>query len=270
MSDLNQGDKSYIAVTGKIFCVLECFAKNGASQGLAFSQIANSLPFSRTTIHRILYSLGKLGYVEKTETGSCYRLTHRFHDLAEQAAHFRQLQSVSKPLMRILLTRYAETVNLGSLDGGQIAYIDVEQGPNGLPFAAFPGDRNPAHCTALGKAILAFLPEQRTKAILGHDPLVKRTANTITQPSRLLDQLSAVRHQRVALDLEENVMGISCVAAPIFDPGGRVIAAFSVSGPSRRIHDKLDALKSDVRAAASRVTRMLRPAQAEGISGAAN
>ncbi|HLV86249.1 MAG TPA: IclR family transcriptional regulator [Candidatus Sulfotelmatobacter sp.] len=270
MSDLNQGDKSYIAVMGKIFGVLECFAENGATQGLAFSQIAKALPFSRTTIHRILYSLGKLGYVEKAEVGSCYRLTHRFHELAEHAVHFRQLQSISKPLMKILLTRYAETVNLGSLDGGQIAYIDVEQGPNGLQFAAFPGDRNPAHCTALGKAILAFLPEPRIKAILGQDPLLKRTANTITQPGRLIHQLTAVRHQRVALDLEENVMGISCVAAPIFDPSGRVIAAFSVSGPTVRISGKLDALKSDVRAAASRVTRMLRPPQPTASPDAAS
>ena len=70
---------------------------------------------------------------------------------------FRHLQAISKPVMQNLLIRYAETVNLGSLDGGQVAYIDVVQSPSALRIAALPGDRNPVHSTALGKAILAFL-----------------------------------------------------------------------------------------------------------------
>ena len=259
MAGAKQSDKSYIAVMGKIFSVLECFVERGPNQGLAFSQIARDLPFSRTTIHRILYSLRKLGYMEKGETASCYRLTRKFHDLSGQVIQLRHLQAVSKPVMRTLLIRYAETVNLGSLDGRQITYVDVAQSPSALPIAAFPGDRNPVHCTALGKAILAFLPESRIRAILDDITLIKKTPNTITQPIRFLAHLSVVRGQRVALDLEENLSGVTCVAAPIFDPRGRVIAAFSVSGPATRMSGKLDALKCDVRAAASTVTRMLKP-----------
>jgi len=259
MSGSKQADKSYIAVMGKIFEVLECFVEKGPSPGLAFSQLARELPFSRTTIHRILYSLGKLGYVEKSEIGSYYRLTRKFRDLSGQVQDFRRLQAVSKPVMRTLLIRYSETVNLASLEGGQVAYIDVAQSSNALPIAAFPGDRNPIHSTALGKAILAFLPESRIRAILDHGPLLKKTPNTITQQAHLLDYLSVVRGQHVALDLEENVTGVTCVAAPIFDANGRVIAAFSVSGPAIRMSGKLSALKCDVRAAASTITKMLRP-----------
>jgi IclR family KDG regulon transcriptional repressor len=259
MSDSKPADKSYIAVMGKIFGVLECFVENGMNEGLAFSEIAKDLPFSRTTIHRILYSLGRLGYVEKGEIGSRYRLARKFHDLSDHAHSIQHLKAVSKPVMRTLLIRYAETVNLGSLDGGQVAYIDVAQSSNALPIAAFPGDRNPVHSTALGKAILAFLPESRIRTILGDNPLLKKTPNTITQPTHLLEHLASVRAQRVALDQEENVGGVTCVAAPIFGAGGRVIAAFSVSGPASRMSGKLNALKSDVRAAASSVTKMLNP-----------
>jgi DNA-binding IclR family transcriptional regulator len=263
MSASKQADKSYIAVMGKIFGVLESFAVKGPSKGLAFSEIAEGLPFSRTAIHRILYSLGKLGYLEKDDFGSRYRLTRRFHELAGQSANFRHLQVLSKSVMHDLSVRHAETVNLGSLDGGQVAYLDVVQSPSALPIAAFPGDRNPVHSTALGKAILAFLPESRTRAILAERPLVRKTSRTITQSTHFLDHLSAVRDHRIALDLEENLIGVTCVAAPIFDSGGRVIAAFSISGPAPRMNTKLNAIKFDVRAAASTITKMLAPPRRE-------
>ena len=259
MCTTKQADKSYIAVMGKIFGVLERFVERGTTRGLAFSEIAEGLPFSRTTIHRILYSLGKLGYIEKSETGSCYRLTRRFRDLARQVVPYRHLQAISKPVMQSMLIRYAETVNLGSLDGGQVAYLDVAQSPSALRIAALPGDRNPVHSTALGKAILAFLPESRTKAILCEYPLIRKTPRTITQRTHLLEQLSAVRDQRVALDIEENLTGVTCVAAPIFDNTGHVIAAFSMSGPANRMNAKLNAIKIEVRAAASTITKMLAP-----------
>ena len=264
MCATKQADKSYIAVMGKIFGVLERFVERGTTRGLAFSEIAKGLPFSRTTIHRILYSLGKLGYIEKSESGSCYRLTRQFHNLAGQGVAVRHLQAVSKPVMQGLLIRYAETVNLGSLDGGQVAYLDVVHSPSAFRIAALPGDRNPVHSTALGKAILAFLPASHTSAILGEFPLIRKTPRTITQRTHLLEQLSAVRDQRVAFDMEENLTGVTCVAAPIFDNTGRVIAAFSISGPASRMNAKLNAIKIDVRAAASTITKMLAPPRGAG------
>lgn len=259
MSASKQADKSYIAVMAKIFHVLERFVDDTTNRGLAFSQIAKDLPFSRTTIHRILYTLAKLGYVERTETASHYRLTRKFHDISGTILSFQHLQVVSKPVMRTLLVRYSETVNLGSLDGGEVTYLDVAQSPSALPLAAFPGDRNPVHSTALGKAMLAFLPESQIRTILNQSPLFRRTSHTITQHARLLEHLATVRGERVALDQEENVDGVTCVAAPIFGPSGKVMAAFSVSGPASRMTAKLGALKSDVRAAATSVTRILKP-----------
>jgi IclR family transcriptional regulator, KDG regulon repressor len=260
-----QADKNYIAVMGKIFTVLEYFIDRGAKQEpVAFSEIAKDLPFSRTTIHRILYSFEKLGYVEKAEITSHYRLAAKFFELTGPAFHFRHLQSVAKSVMQNLVTRHAETVNLGVLDRGQVAYIDVFQSPSTLRIAAFPGDRNPVHSTALGKALLAFLPEPEINAILSEQPLIKKTSKTITRKGHLLEHLASVREQGVAFDLEENLGGVTCVAAPIFDPAQRAIAAFSISGPTARMSAKLNAVKDDVRAAALIVTRMLAPLSTVG------
>lgn len=138
MAKSKQADKNYIAVMGKIFIVLERLIQESAKQEVAFAKISRELPFSRTTIHRILYSLEKLGYVEKADGVSGYRLARKFFELTGRAVHFRQLQAVSKPVMQDLLIRYGETVNLGILDSGLVAHIEVFQSPSALRIAAFP------------------------------------------------------------------------------------------------------------------------------------
>src|SRR5579885_3534654 len=110
-----QEDKNYIEVMGKIFKVLEYFIENSSKQkSVAFSEISKELPFARTTTHRILYSLEKLGYLEKDEEKSHYRLAVKFFELTGPAVHFRRLQAVAKTVMQNLLSQFGETVNLGS------------------------------------------------------------------------------------------------------------------------------------------------------------
>jgi IclR family transcriptional regulator, KDG regulon repressor len=255
-----QADKNYIAVMAKIFAVLEyAIDRGGRQEPIAFAELAKDLPYSRTTIHRILYSLEKLGYVEKAEGTARYRLAAKFFALTGVAVNFRQLQSVAKPVMQNLMTRHAETVNLGVLDRGQVVFIDVLQSPSSLRIAAYPGERCAVHSTALGKALLAFLPEAEIQAILSDQPLTKKTPQTITRKSHFMENLGTVREHGVALDLEENLSGVTCIAAPIFNDAQRVIAGFSISGPSARMHAKLSAVKEDVRSAALMVTRMLAP-----------
>jgi len=264
-----QVDKNYIGVTAKIFSLLEYFIKEGAKQqAISFQTLSTALPFARTTVHRILYSLEKLGYVEKADVKAYYRLGPKFFELTEPAVHFRRLQSLAKAVMTDLLVRYSETVNLGVLDGGQVAYIEVLQSPSALRIAANPGDRNPVHTTALGKVILAYLPSEEVQAIVERHPLIRMTSKTITQKAHYLEHLAAVREQGVAFDLGENVEGVVCAAAPIFDQHGRVVAGLSVSGPATRMESKLSSIREDVRQAGLKISRMLGPLSlAEGSSG---
>ena len=255
-----QADKNYIEVMGKIFTVLEYFVQRGSRQkSVAFVEVAGAVPFARTTVHRILYSLEKLGYVEKDETKSHYRLADKFFDLTGPAIHFRRLQSVAKSVMQNLLLRFGETINLGVLDDGHVTYIEVLQSPSALRIAAIPGERNPVHCTSLGKAMLAFLPEAEVEAILEQHPMVRRTPRTITQKKHFLEHLASIRERAVALDMEENLTGVICVAAPIFDKAGRVIAGISLSGPATRMELKLPQVQEEVRNSAITLSRMLSP-----------
>jgi IclR family transcriptional regulator, KDG regulon repressor len=255
-----QADKNYIEVMGKIFAVLEYFVDRGSTQkSIGFADLARALPFARTTVHRILYSLEKLGYVEKDELSSRYHLAAKFFELTGPATNFRRLQSISRGAMQQLLLRFGETINLGILEDHQVTHIDVLQSPSALRIAATPGERNPVHSTALGKAMLAFLPETEVEAILEQAPLIRRTPKTITQKKHLLEHLASIRELAVALDMEENLIGVVCVAAPIFDQSGRVIAGLSVSGPATRMMPKLAQVQEEIRGAASAVSRMLSP-----------
>ena len=253
-----QIDKNYICVTEKIFAVLEHFIKEGARQeAISFQAVTASVPFAKTTVHRILYSLQKLGYVERDHAKAHYRLGPKFFELTEPAVHFRRLQSVATSVMTELLVRFSENVNLGVLDSGQVAYISVLQSPSALRVAAYSGQRNPMHSTALGKAISAFLSEEEVAAILEQCPLIKMTPKTITQRSHFHEHLARVRERRVAFDLAENVEGVACVGAPIFDQHGRVVAGISVSGPASRMQAKLESLEEEVKEAGLKISRML-------------
>ena len=259
-SKRGQVDKNYIGVTAKIFSLLEYFIKEGAKQqAISFHKISSALPFARTTVHRILYSLEKLGYVEKADVRAHYRLGPKFFELTEPAVYFRRLQSLAKAVMVDLLVRYSETVNLGVLDTGQVAYIEVLESPSALRIAANPGDRNPVHSTALGKVILAFLPQEEVEPILNRHPLIRMTPKTITQKAHFLEHLASVREQGVAFDLAENVEGVVCVAAPIFDHHGRVVAGVSLSGPASRMEAKMSSVRESVRDAGIRISHMLEP-----------
>jgi len=254
-----QIDKNYIEVMGKIFAVLEHMVETrGSRRSVPFADLVRSVPFARTTVHRILYSLEKLGYVEK-DVRSHYQLSSKFFELTGPVSHFRRLESLSKSVMQSLMLRFGETVNLGVLEDGRVVYIDVLQSPNALRIAAVPGELNPIHCTALGKAMLAFLPQDEIDAILEHNPLIRRTQRTITRKAHLLEHLASVRERAVALDLEENLNGVICVAAPIFDQAGRAIAGLSVSGPATRMQAKLTQVQQETRSSALALSRMLCP-----------
>lgn len=114
--------------------------------------------------------------------------------------------------------------------------------------------------------MLAFLPEKEVQAILEQNPMIRRTPKTITQRKHFLEHLASVRERAVALDIEENVNGVVCVASPIFDHRGMVIAGLSVSGPATRMEPKLSQVQAEIRTSASALSRMLSPnALAPGV-----
>jgi len=153
--------------------------------------------------------------------------------------------------------QWDETCDLGLFDRGQVFYIEVIRGNHTLTIAAAVGQRLPAHCTATGKLFLALLAPPEVEAVLSR-PLAAFTANTITDPDLLRQQLEAIRRQGYGCDDEEYEVGIRAVSAPIRNHEGQMVAAMSVPGPTSRMTlERVTELAGALQAAAEAVSRRL-------------
>jgi IclR family acetate operon transcriptional repressor len=158
-------------------------------------------------------------------------------------------------------------VNLAILDGLQILYLDVIESSHTFRFASQIGARRPLHCTALGKAMLAHMPENELKELLPALRFERLTQRTFTQPAKFRKELSRTRLQGYALDDEEAVLGARCIAAPVFDVGGRVLGGISVSGPLTRItQERIPTFAAIVKKAAQSVSSRLGYQQSKGAA----
>jgi DNA-binding IclR family transcriptional regulator len=146
---------------------------------------------------------------------------------------------------------------VGVLDKGLVTYIAVLESQNPYRCAAVIGEVSYAHSTAIGKCLLAELPEQKVEEVIREHGLPKLARNTIATGTQLLEELRRVRADGVATNVEENIDGVICVAAPIRDQTGETVAALSVSGPAIRMEVILEGAKQEVKRAGARISAML-------------
>ena len=244
-----------IAVVDRTLDLMDAMAETREAVGV--TELARRIRTTKSGVFRILATLEHRGYVMREGTEPRYRLGPRLLYLGQQAAGGTDLRQRARPILEALHRAFDETVNLGLLADGHVVYLDMVESARGLRMAARLGNRDHAHSTALGKAMLAFLPDGEREVYL-RDPLARRTASTITDARRLNEELTRVRDSGVAEDRGENEDGARCIGAPIFDHGGRVVAAVSVSGPASRLDDArtVDVAQA-VRAAAREITERI-------------
>lgn len=216
----------------KALRVLRCLAEE--RKPMTLTEICHHVRMPKTTVFRYLYTLCDAGFVEHDGETELYRLGLEAVSLGQRGSTQIQIRRLAVPYMQELREKFNETVNLGVLDGIHIVYIDMVESHHSLRMQARLGSRDPAYSTALGKAILAFLPETSLKQHLPAE-LSPQTARTMTSYDELTQNLMQVRHQGYALDREENEEGALCMGVPIFDGQGRVQTAISVSGPVSRL-----------------------------------
>lgn len=232
---MTTAERSYsIAVVGRTLDVLE--ALGDAHEPLGTTDFARQLGMTKSAVFRILVTLEERGYVTKDPVTARYTLGPRLASLGERALSGIELRQIARPVMERLHAEFGETVNLGVLEGSEIIYIDMVESTHGLRMSARIGSRHPAHSTALGKAILAYLPEEQLDATLS-GKLAARTSHTITKPTTLREQLRAVRERGVSEEFGENEEGARCLGVALFDLHGLPTAALSVSAPDTRIDD---------------------------------
>ena len=211
--------------------ILEAIVDHGE---LTVTQAANHLGLNRASAHRFIATLRDLGYVRKNQHGN-YEATFKMLEKGMKQADKFEIRRMAKPVMRDLAAEFDETVNLGLLDNGQVIYLDKVESRELLRMDSGVGTASNPCATALGKAMLAFLPEEEKRIFFNTMVLTPITPNTITDPARLAKELLKIRRLGYAVDNEELAIDLYCIGAPILDFNGYPSYALSVSGPTRRI-----------------------------------
>ena len=235
--------------------VLDCFAEREA---WTLSDLATHLDQNKATVFRVLHTLEQFGYLAKDAATGRYALGLRLHALGASAVRHEQLRWQALPPLQDLAESTGETVHVGILHEGVVVTVQIVEGTHAVRMHSSVGKRSPAHASALGKVLMAYLPGAEVDAIVAQHGLTRFTANTITEAGALREALHRVRLDGYAQDREEIEIGLRCLSAPIADRGGRPTAAVAISAPaSRMTPDRVDLLIPRVKSVAARISRML-------------
>lgn len=204
-----------------------------ALDGAGVTEVAEEIGLAKSTVHDHLTTLKSNGFLVKD--GGIYRVSLRFLDHGGQARDRLEVYQTAKPEIKKLADQTGELVNLVVEENGFGVYVDYAKGEDAVNLDTYLGKHEPLHSTAFGKAILANVPMSRVNEIVEHHGLPGETDRTITSREALDERLETVRENGFALDTEERLEGLSCVAAPIKTGDGGVAGAISVSGPAGRL-----------------------------------
>jgi IclR family transcriptional regulator, pca regulon regulatory protein len=240
--------------------ILGCFTP--ARPVLGIADIADDLGMSRSTTHRYVITLVALGYLEQGASRK-YRLGLRVTDLGMSALNSTGLREHSHPYLEELRQRSTYTANLAVLDGAEILYVDrarsFRRGQSKIDLGLHPGSRLPAYCTAMGKLLLANLPEEERRDLLASMKLTKHGPNTITSKKALRDELDQVREESFAVNDQEMAADLHSIAAPVRDEAREVVAAINLAAHSSMIslEELVDALGPHLVSTADRISARL-------------
>lgn len=219
----------------------------GDGEALVLSELARRTQLTPSTAYRLLETLRQRGFVDWDESSGLWRIGLRAYQIGQAFCHPNSLSSLALEAMQRLVARVNETVNLAVLDGTEAVYIQQVESSQMLRMFTQLGARVPLHCTGVGKVLLAWQPEAAARRLLGPEPLAAYTPHTMTRVETVLQELEQVRQQGYAVDREEREIGVRCLAAPVRDATGRVVAALSLSAPAVRLPEgRLAELASDV------------------------
>lgn len=206
-----------------------------SSSDCSLAELCPALKLHKSTVHRLMMVLEQHRLVVKNPETGRYRLGLRLYELGSRAIDGLDLRGRARPYLDRLQAEFGETVFFCILDEGQVFYVEKVESQRSVRTACTVGSRAPAYCTAVGKAMLAELPEAEVNQIVRRWGLKPVTANTITTAGALKAELKAVRTRGYAIDDEEKEQGLRCVSAAVRGHSGKLFAAMSVSGPAFRI-----------------------------------
>jgi len=239
--------------TLKIFDLL-----SDSPQGLSISEISRELNFPRNSVFRVMSTLDNFGYVNKDDESKSFTLSLKLLQQGIKALSDMPIVEKAIPEMHSLQKIYKETVPLGILRGNMGVIIEEVVGTHLFKYVLEPGKLFHLHTSAPGKAILAYLPDDEREKLLKSITYSRFNKRTITNPDKLRKKLKHVKKQGYSIDHAEEVDGMHCLGAPIFNRRGYPIAAIWLTGPSMRINEEdFDKIGKDVRRHSDRISKSL-------------
>lgn len=213
--------------------ILELVAKSRS--GLTFSHLARSLEYPASSIHCLLLTLERQGYLHRSETTGRYMCGMKLVRIANQALNGITLRDKAAPLLRDLCARTGLTVHLAIREGNDVMLIAKVASIGGQHVSTWIGKHVDVHCTSMGKCLIAYLPEAEIDEVIREHGLLRHNENTIASAKKLKQELERTRSRGYAVDDQEEELGMCCLGAPVFDANGSVVAAVSVSGTTTEI-----------------------------------
>ncbi len=240
--------------------ILGCFTPKRPVLGIA--DIADELGMSRSTTHRYVITLVALGYLEQGASRK-YRLGLRVTDLGMSALNSTGLREHAHPYLEELRQRSSYTTSLGVLDGNEILYVDrvrsYRRGQNKIDLDLHVGSRLPLYCTAIGKLLLAYLPDPEQRDLITQIKLTKHAPNTITNKKALREELEDIQTAGFAVNDQELTPELYAIAAPVRNEARETVAAINLSAHSTMIslEELVDALSPHLLATAEGISARL-------------
>ncbi len=244
-----------IQLLDRVMAILDCF--QGGQGQFGVTEISKQVGLHKSTVHRVLEALKSYRFVIQDPANEKYSLGPKFLELSRHAGPSFEVRERSKAILEQLVAETGETAHLCVLDQGEVLYVEKCESAKTLRIPSRVGHRNPSYCTAVGKALLAFLPHEIER--LSNGTLLQRyTPNTITDFRKLRQELASIRERGYSIDNEEIEVGLRCVGAPVRDHSGIVIAAVSIAGPIFRMADeKIPSLAASVLKAAQTLSERM-------------
>ncbi|MFG1603169.1 IclR family transcriptional regulator [Actinoplanes sp. NPDC049265] len=239
-----------MSVIDKVSSILDAFTAD--DRGVGFAELQRRTGLAKATLHRLTTELVAARLLDRSD--GRFHLSGHLFELGMRASVERGLLEVATPFLEDLYERTHETVHLGLREGTEVVYVAKMGGHRQARAPSRLGGRMPLHATAIGKALLAFAPDQVRADVLGA-PLTRVAPRTVTSALLLRRQLDAAVEAGVTFEAEESAVGVVCVGAPVLDAHDVAVAAISVAGPAARFEPRRHA--ASVKAAAAGIAATL-------------
>ncbi|MGA2502498.1 MAG: IclR family transcriptional regulator [Anaerolineales bacterium] len=227
---MNDDNLKYLSKSVQIAIdVLLAFTDKEPDKGITELSVALGTP--KSAIHRAVINLQMRDLLQRDPATQKYRLGLRVFELGMRARLRMNIGQIARPFLKELVHQTELSASLAVLSQGQALFLDAVESPRGLRAVVAVGQSRPIHCSSMGKALVAWLPEFKVRQILEQTGLTPYTQHTITDPQQFLEALRIVRERGYALDLEEYEENLFCIGVPVRASTGDVVAAISISGP---------------------------------------